>query len=370
MVMGKYTLPRHTNLAPIGLRIVSAIVDIAIALAVGLVFLYGVFRFAFSAITEKYQNQIQTFQVESHLWVRDVNGEVNQVPRGIESYQNAVEGFYLRYMAGNPLEGEAVSPYAYRELNVDGKAVMPKDYYTVEFFNREVLGITQEDPEGEVSESYFTYKRDAEGNYLKNEIAIRRSERYDSSVGHKVEITDEAFLSNYEYIYVGANYYLTDQSFYQNVSLPYKFVLQSEIALSTFIAGSICYLLMPFIFKNGQTLGKKIFGFGLATYDGYKFHDFQLLLRFVPFFIVTVALLAPIWTSIIMSVGIFVAIFLISFALMMASPKKSALHDFAARTIVIDYKNSVLFENEIEEEAYILNEDGLNKPTNEDGRDY
>ena len=50
---------------------------------------------------------------------------------------------------------------------------------------------------------------------------------------------------------------------------------------------------------------------------------------------------------------------LISFALMMASPKRCALHDFAARTIVIDLEGSTLFENELEEEVYIRKEDGL-----------
>ena len=44
---------------------------------------------------------------------------------------------------------------------------------------------------------------------------------------------------------------------------------------------------------------------------------------------------------------------------MMASPKKAALHDFAARTIVIDLHSSTIFLNELEEEAYIAKEDGL-----------
>ena len=366
MAFGKYTLPRHTNLAPIGLRIVSAIVDFAITLAVGLAFLYGVFTFAFSGITEKYESQLNAYRVESHLMVKDEAGNVTNAPRSIESYRNAVEGFYLRYMAGNPLEGEAVSPNAYKALNVNGEAVMPKDYYTVQYFNREVLGITQDDPEGDVSESYFTYKKDAEGHYLKNEIAIRRSERYDSSVGHKVEITDDAFLTNYEYIYANANYYLVSQSFYQNVSTPYHFVQQAEIALATFVSGVLSYIVMPLVFKNGQTLGKKIFGFGLASYDGYKFHNWQLYLRYVPFFIVNAAMLAPIWTSLMLSIGIFLAVILVSFALMMASPKKTALHDFAARTIVIDQKTSILFENELEEEDYIAKEDGLEKVVEND----
>ena len=51
----------------------------------------------------------------------------------------------------------------------------------------------------------------------------------------------------------------------------------------------------------------------------------------------------------------------------MASPKKASLHDFVARTIVIDDKTSIIFENEIEEEAYLLKEDNLEEVVKEEG---
>ena len=56
---------------------------------------------------------------------------------------------------------------------------------------------------------------------------------------------------------------------------------------------------------------------------------------------------------------ILLTIFLVSFAIAMASPKKTALHDLTARTIVVDLASSILFENEVEEEQYILKEDNL-----------
>ena len=62
-------------------------------------------------------------------------------------------------------------------------------------------------------------------------------------------------------------------------------------------------------------------------------------------------------SSIYVCLAIPTIIGLVSFCLMMASPKKCALHDYLARTIVVDKNASVLFNNPIEEEKYLLEED-------------
>ncbi len=43
----------------------------------------------------------------------------------------------------------------------------------------------------------------------------------------------------------------------------------------------------------------------------------------------------------------------------MASPYKKSLHDYVASTIVIDVRTSIIFDNEVEEEQYLLKEDNL-----------
>ena len=137
-----------------------------------------------------------------------------------------------------------------------------------------------------------------------------------------------------------------------------KEIKQSE-SKKIFLAGLITYIVIPYFIKNGQTVGKKIFKLGLATYDGYKMNDYQLLLRFVPILVVDLSLLLPFWSTVFSALIIPIVTLLVSFALMMASPKRAALHDFAARTIVIDYESSTIFKNELEEEAYIAKEDGI-----------
>lgn len=363
--MKKYTLPRHTNLASQGLRITASIVDFAIALAFTLLFYFAGANLILRSATASLANQIDSYQLESHLKVQKEDGTIGIIEtQDPKDYEDALQGFYLRYMAGNPLEGEAKAPNSDKPKTVDGATIMPKDYYTIRYYNETVLGITQENPDGEMSTSYFTWQKDEEGNFLKDELAIRRSQRYDPDRAKVVELTDTDFLVAYQNIYITAYTVLAVQDFYLNTANTLYFYYSVGTAVSIFLAGVVTYIVIPYFIKNGQTVGKKIFKLGLATYDGYKMSNYQLLLRFVPAFIVDASLLIPIWSTVFMALIIPIAVLLVSFALMMASPKRAALHDFAARTIVVDIESSTLFKNEIEEEAYIAKEDGLDKVEN------
>lgn len=365
----KHTLPRHTNLASQGLRVVAAIVDFAIALAMTLLFYFAGANLIVSASTVDLRNKIDNYKVESHLEVRKEDGSVAIISSdNPKDYEDALQGFYLRYLAGNPLEGEVAAPNSDKPLKVDGNEVLPKDYYTVRYYNESVLGITQENPEGEQSSSYWTFPKDEQGNFLRDELAIRRSERYDPDRGKVVELTDTDFLVAYQNVYISAYSNLVDQDFYKADSNTLYFYYTLGLVISIFLAGIITYIIIPFFIKNGQSVGKKVFKLGLATYDGYKMNNYQLLLRFVPALIIDLALLIPIWSTVFMVLIIPVATLLVSFALMMASPKRAALHDFAARTIVVDLESSKIFTNEIEEEAYIAKEDGL-VPGDNDGEE-
>ena len=117
------------------------------------------------------------------------------------------------------------------------------------------------------------------------------------------------------------------------------------------------YIVIPIIFKNGQTAGKKIFKLILADSDGYKMRNSQLIMRYMPLGIVVLSLILLAPLNLYIPLTICLIIFLVSFALSMSSPKKMSLHDFTARTIVVDFKTSIIFDNELEEEQYIFKED-------------
>ena len=365
MANGKYVLPRHTNLAPQGIRIAAAIVDFAIMLALTLGFYFACFNLVLSSSTKNLSDQLSNYTVESHLKIRNEDGSTSILPnKDPIEYEDALQGFYLRYLTGKPLEGEASAPNADKPLNVDGKEILPVDYYTIEYYNTKVLGITQENPDGAQSTSYWTYQKDEEGNFLKDRLAIRRSVRYNPDTGQQVELTDTDFLVAYQPLYVIAYNHLISQDFYANTANTLYFYYSLSVIASIILSGIICYIIIPLFLKNGQTLAKKIFKLGLATYDGYKMSNYQLLLRIVPFVLINAAMIIPVWSSIILVIMVYIVILLVSFALMMASPKKAALHDFAARTIVVDLNSSIIFLNELEEEAYIAKEDNLPQEEN------
>ena len=132
-----------------------------------------------------------------------------------------------------------------------------------------------------------------------------------------------------------------------------------QYVISLLVSAGLVYVLVPWLMKNGQTLGKKVFGLGLANSDGYKFENKRLLMRILPFAVVDLSLFLLVGVSLYIVMSIILVMFLVSFALAMSSPKRMSLHDYTARTIIIDLKNSKIFETVDEEEKYVLKEDNL-----------
>ena len=110
--------------------------------------------------------------------------------------------------------------------------------------------------------------------------------------------------------------------------------------------------------KDGATFGKMIFKLGLANIYGYKHKRYQILMRFIPFFLTLTAVSFIPYVSEYVLFLIALVILLVSFAVMMASPRRVALHDLTAQTIVIEANTSKIFETRADEIAYTMEEDG------------
>lgn len=359
MAMKAATLPRHTNLASQGLRYVAVIVDFAIWLALFLGLYFGCFCFVVSSKTSYYGEILETYRLDSHIAVKGEDGKIGFSPStDWHDHQNNVEAFYFRYLGQNPSEGEVSAPkQEYYEM-FDEK-VAPESI-TREFYNTHVLRITQEDPEGAISESLFTLPKDGEGNYIRDGIATFRAQRYDSTVKQLIDITEDDKLAFFKARTTEAFLILSAQTFYTDNSNALFFFTTLAVTCSLIVGSLIVYVLMPLIFKKGQTIGKKVFKIGLCNYEGYSLADYQIFLRYVPLFLLLSAQLIPnVFSSILMIVIIYTLVFMISFTFAVASPKKCALHDFAARTIVVDLSTSIIFDNQILEEEYLAKEDGF-----------
>ena len=331
----KYTLPRHTNIAAQGSRIGAFLIDLAITLALTLAFLYGCFRFVFSYKTKVLDQQIEDQRIASYLFFKDEKGALTYYTSKSdnEEFKQALCKFYTVYI---PLEDVD------KDISVtldDGSKISKIEYFTVEWFNENILQVSED------GSSLFEYVKNGEVED-KTQLALTKADIPVQSVN--------TYLQN---AWLLANSDLNKLPTFKKTNNEASFYYSLEFVLSSIIAATIVYVVMPLILKDGITPGKKAFGLCLATSDGYKFNNYQLAMRIMPLYVVLLALLIPIWTKFLTVMIVYLAIFMVSFTLAMASPKRSSLHDFTARTIVVNAKTSILFNNSAEEEDYIEKED-------------
>lgn len=322
----KYTLPRHTNLAKNGARTGAFFIDLAIAVLVTMLFIFALFRPVFKKSKTADMDLIKAEQYNSGLFLKDEKGELSNIPSTSEytEFINHMKYFYFNYLPGV-------------NIDEDKEASKEKREYTVEWFNTNILDI-REDAEYKVFE-------------VKNE----------GEIGTVIEGSDPVFVNKVVqkgYVYSVSDI-LGDLENIKKANAHFALLSTLSYIPSIFIAGIITYIVIPLVLKDGQTVGKKVFGLGLATSNGYKFRNKQLIMRFMPSAIMIVAMFLLMAVDIFLVLSIVGIVFLVSFAIAMSSPKHMSLHDFTAQSIVIDLKNSKIFESMVEEEAYVLKEDNL-----------
>lgn len=105
---------------------------------------------------------------------------------------------------------------------------------------------------------------------------------------------------------------------------------------------------LPLIFKNGQTLGKKIFGIALMHKEGIRVKNIQLFVRalFGKFVIETMILLYVLIYFGLSDIGlIFLLIYvIIQIICMVTSHTNSPIHDVMAGTVAVDMASQRIFE--------------------------
>ena len=119
-----------------------------------------------------------------------------------------------------------------------------------------------------------------------------------------------------------------------------NFYSQISNFTSVISAALIVYLLFPFVFKNGQTLGKKFLKLYVvdADKDDRALSKGRLLLRQSSFIVV----------EIVLSQFTYYIPLVISLIVMLVSKNKVALHDLIARTVVLDDQSKESDSQEID----------------------
>lgn len=98
-------------------------------------------------------------------------------------------------------------------------------------------------------------------------------------------------------------------------------------------------LIIPLCLKNGQSIGKLIFGFGVIRDDGYKLPKYYLIFRWLVYIVF----------DIILGFMTMLGTILISYTMLLFNKKRKTVHDYAAKSIVINLKESIFFDSPLEE---------------------
>ena len=179
--------------------------------------------------------------------------------------------------------------------------------------------------------------------------------KYEVEYGIDLDISDEDYnkLTDEQ----KNQYKLADEAFSKDEQAAYLYSAVFSltlliVSLASLFSFALTELLVPSIFKNGQTLGKKIFGIGIMRTDGVKVSFFQLFVRailgkhtietMVPLLIMMMFFMG---TTGIVGLTVVILIYLLQIILMIATHTNSVIHDLLAVTVVVDINTQMIFES-------------------------
>ncbi len=131
------------------------------------------------------------------------------------------------------------------------------------------------------------------------------------------------------------------------------------VTFSILIAYLLMELMVPLILKNGQTLGKKIFGIALMRRDGVRVQPLLLFVRTVlgKFTVETmlpVLVIIMIYFNIagLLGPAVVVLLAIVQIALLIATRNRTPIHDLLAQTVAVDMQSQRIFDSPEELLAY------------------
>lgn len=131
------------------------------------------------------------------------------------------------------------------------------------------------------------------------------------------------------------------------------------VSIGIFLSVFVFEFIIPVALKNGQTIGKKVFGLAVMHTNGVRVRPFSMFVRsilgmyvfeiMVPVFLVLMAFFYHVLSGYI-AIGVIVAIVILQIIVFIYTYKNTAsfLHDLIARTVCIDFASQMIFDNEEE----------------------
>jgi len=140
-----------------------------------------------------------------------------------------------------------------------------------------------------------------------------------------------------------------DANYVYNLLVNLTFVM---ITLSVLVAFLLLELLVPLLLRNGQTLGKKVFGIAVMREDGVRLTPMLLFTRAilgkytVETMIPVLLVLMIYWNMIGFPRTVLLCGLLLAQLIFLGSTRnRLALHDKLAHTVVVDYASQMIFDS-------------------------
>ncbi len=143
-------------------------------------------------------------------------------------------------------------------------------------------------------------------------------------------------------------------------------VLSFTLMITTigiFLSVFVLEFVFPLFFKNGQTIGKKVFSIAVMHTNGVRVRPFSMFVRSILgmyVFEIMVPVLVGIMIffnilNLIIGICVLVAIVILQMAVYIATrnTSKSFLHDLMARTVVVDLSSQMIFDSEEERIEFV-----------------
>ena len=191
---------------------------------------------------------------------------------------------------------------------------------------------------------------------------LKRKEYYEKTYTVNFEISEEAYENlseDIKAIYNEANAVLSKD---EVSAKSYQMVVNLILIMVTFgllFAYLVLEFIIPLCFKNGMTIGKKIFGIGVMHNNGVRIDAVALFVRtflgkytietMVPAMMILMIFFNILGWIALLVIGLLVVLEVVVFVV---SKTKAGIHDILAKTIAIDYASQMIFDNVDELMAY------------------
>lgn len=315
---------KRIYLAKKGKRVLARIVDLLITFALT-IFIFLVFVFPVSLDSERLNEngeKIITLYKETGLFIVDEAGNYNANC----AFQNItkLEDLYSVNCTFNGKE--------YSDISLTKSLYI---YYTTQFANYgNQFNLSVDAYKSQILKIGSAESNIADYDVENNKLILIDEEKQTTTINYFVDVYASAcknLISNSE---INT---LTNEN--QKILLDSIIWIIPVLLCVTFIFE----LLIPLLSPCCETIGKHLFKLGVLSHDGYRLKKGKLILRWLCYVLIEV----------VVGCLTFGATVLITYTMFLFTKKRRCMHDYVAKTVVIEKSGSIYFASKEEETFYI-----------------